>query len=174
MCCHFLLLSLLYYVYKYLNYHFHFMNASKGIFTPTSLVSLAFSDGLNIIQFTLRFAMPMIQLNIYDGIDGVLDGYDIFITDFGETEYHPDSSFSPDSTSPLDTNMSGNRLFSLDDKLDIFNEIFSIYYTIWTNFAFYYLPVVEEVFRLGLPLHITFSLISEVSMISRSYKRTLT
>jgi hypothetical protein len=130
MCYYFFLFTLLYYFYKYSIHYFSFLEAAKNDSKSTSPVAQATFDGLNIVGFTLRFLVLMIRLNIYDGIDDILDSYYIFLADFEEEEYFPDSFFSLFSTMSFDSDLNDDRSFLFEDEMDFSNDLFTIYFLV--------------------------------------------
>lgn len=137
MCYYFFLFTLIYYFYKYSIHYFSFLEASKNDSKSTSLVAQATLDGLNIVGFTLRFLVLMIRLNIYDGIDDILDSYYIFLADFEEEEYFTDSFFSLFATLSFDTDVNDDRSFLFEDEMDFSNDLFTIYFIVWGKFAYF-------------------------------------
>jgi hypothetical protein len=57
------------------------------------------NDFFSFIALTIRFLALIARLNIYDGVDDVLDSYYIFLADFDEDEYIIDLFFSVFRTS---------------------------------------------------------------------------
>ena len=62
-------------------------------------------DVLNVIGFSLRFVLLMARLNIYDGIDDILDSYYVCFIDFDEEEYYMDSFTDFSAFSYFDTDV---------------------------------------------------------------------
>ena len=169
MCYYFFLFTLLYYFYKYSIHYFSFLEAAKNDSKSTSPVAQATFDGLNIVGFTLRFLVLMIRLNIYDGIDDILDSYYIFLADFEEEEYFPDSFFSLFSTMSFDSDVNDDRSFLFEDEMDFSNDLFTIYFLVWGKFAYFWIFILEEIARVTLALYVTYLLMFEINAVNRSY-----
>ena len=111
-------------------HYFSFLEAGKNDSKSISLISQAIFDGFNIVGFTARFLVLMIRLNIYDGIDDILDSYYIFLADFEEEEYFTDSFFSLFSTLSFDTDVNDDRSFLFEDEVDFSTDLFTLYFII--------------------------------------------
>jgi hypothetical protein len=72
----------------------------------------------------------MVRLNIYDGIDDILDSYYIFMADFEEEEYFSDTFFSLFSTMSFDTDVNDDRPFLFEDESDITSDLFMLYFVV--------------------------------------------
>jgi hypothetical protein len=72
----------------------------------------------------------MVRLNIYDGIDDILDSYYIFMADFEEEEYFSDTFFSLFSTMSFDTDVNDDRSFLFEDESDITSDLFMLYFVV--------------------------------------------
>jgi hypothetical protein len=70
----------------------------------------------------------MMRLNIYDGVDDVLDSYYIFVADFDEDEYFTDLFFSAFTTLFFDNDVNDDRSFLLEDETDFTGDLFTIYF----------------------------------------------
>ena len=169
MCYYFFLFTLVYYFYKYSSHFFSFLEAAKNDSKSTSPLAQATFDGLNIVGFTLRFLVLMIRLNIYDGIDDILDSYYIFLADFEEEEYFSDSFFSLFATLTFDTDVNDDRSFLFEDEMDLITDLFTIYFIIWGKFAYFWIFILEEIARVALALYVTYLLIFEINAVNRSY-----
>ena len=169
MCYYFFLFTLFYYFYKYSIHYFSFLEAGKNDSKSISLISQAVFDGFNIVGFTARFLVLMIRLNIYDGIDDILDSYYIFVADFEEEEYLIDSFFSLFSTLSFDTDVHDDRSFLFEDETDFPTDLFSIYFIIWGKFAYFWLFILEEIARVSLAFYVTYLLMFEINAVNRAY-----
>jgi hypothetical protein len=69
----------------------------------------------------------MLRLNIYDGIDDILDSYYILLIDFDEEEYYIDSF--PDFTtfSYFDIDSQDDRSFLYQDENDLTVDFYTLY-----------------------------------------------
>jgi len=72
----------------------------------------------------------MARLNIYDGVDDILDSYYIFVADFDEDEYFIDLFFSAFSTLFFDPDLNDDRSFFFEDEMDFSGDLFTIYFII--------------------------------------------
>lgn len=111
----------------------------------------------------------MIRLNIYDGIDDILDSYYIFLADFEEEEYFSDSFFSLFATLTFDTDLNDDRSFLFEDEMDFTTDLFTIYFIVWGKFAYFWIFILEEIARVALALYVTYLLIFEINAVNRSY-----
>jgi len=82
------------------------------------------------VALTLRFLVLMIRLNIYDGVDDVLDSYYIFVADFDEDEYFTDLFFSIFTTLFFDNDVNDDRSFLFEDEIDFIGDLFTLYFII--------------------------------------------
>lgn len=169
MCFYFFLFTLSYYVYKYSFHYFSFLEAAKEGNKSVSPFSQFIFDALNIIAFVLRFLVLMARLNIYDGVDDILDSYYIFLADFEEEEYFSDSFFSLFSVMSFDTDVNDDRSFLFEDEMDLSADLFTIYFILWGKFAYFWLFILEEIARVFLALYVTYLLIFEMNAVNRSY-----
>jgi len=169
MCFYFFLFTLLYYFYRYSIHYFFFLEASKEGSAASKPFAQFVFDALNIIAFVLRFVVLMGRLNIYDGVDDILDSYYIFMTDFEEEEYFSDAFFSMFSVMSFDTDNNDDRSFLFEDEMDLSADLFSIYFILWGKFAYFWLFILEEIGRVMLALYITYILMFEMNAVNRSY-----
>ena len=94
-CFYLLLFFFFYFVYKYSIHFLSFLEAT--ISEGKSLVFALKQSGRDLINsgsLLLRVVVLVIRLNIYDGVDDVLDSYYIFVADFDDEEYFNDLFFS--------------------------------------------------------------------------------
>lgn len=169
MCFYFFLFTLVYYLFKYSFHYFSYLESPKGdsrTYSPTSQFIL---DALNFTAFTLRFVVLMVRLNIYDGIDDILDSYYIFMADFEEEEYFSDTFFSLFSTMSFDTDVNDDRSFLFEDESDITSDIFTLYFVVWGKFAYFWLFFLDEIARVSLALYVTYLLVFEINAVNRSF-----
>jgi hypothetical protein len=78
----------------------------------------------------MRFLVLMIRLNIYDGVDDILDSYYIFVADFEEDDYFIDLFFSVFTTMFFDLDNNDDRSFLLEDEVDFVGDLFTVYFVI--------------------------------------------
>lgn len=169
MCFYFFLFTLVYYFYKYSIHYFSFLEAAKRDTKATSPFSQFLFDALNIIAFILRFLVLMARLNIYDGVDDVLDSYYIFMADFEEEEYFSDAFFSLFSVMSFDTDVHDDRSFLFEDEMDFSADLFTLYFIVWGKFAYFWLFILEEIARVSLALYVTYLVLFEINAVNRSY-----
>jgi hypothetical protein len=137
MTFYFFLFTLVYYFYKYSFHYFSFLEASKVGEKGIAPFSQFLKDTLNSVGFVLRFLVLMARLNIYDGVDDILDSYYIFMADFEEEEYFSDAFFSLFSVMSFDTDVNDDRSFLFEDEMDISADLFTIYFILWGKFAYF-------------------------------------
>lgn len=129
-CFYFFLLTLIYYFYKYSIHYFTFLESSKTGISSSNLVVQFLFDALNIIAFCLRFLVLIARLNIYDGVDDILDSYYIFVADFEEEEYFSDTFFSFFSVMSFDIDVNDDRSFLFEDEMDLSTDVFLLYFLV--------------------------------------------
>lgn len=169
MCYYFFLFTMVYYLFKYSIHYFSFLESAKGEGKSTSPFSQFLFDALNIIAFMMRFLVLMVRLNIYDGVDDVLDSYYIFMADFEEEEYFSDMFFSLFSVMSFDTDVNDDRSFLFEDEMDFSSDLFTLYFILWGKFAYFWLFILEEIARVSLALYVTYLLVFEINAVNRSY-----
>lgn len=169
MCYYFFLFTMVYYLYKYSIHYFSFLEPAKGDTKSVSPFSQFLFDALNMIAFLMRFLVLMVRLNIYDGVDDVLDSYYIFMADFEEEEYFSDTFFSLFSVMSFDTDVNDDRSFLFEDEMDFSADLFTLYFLIWGKFAYFWMFILEEIARVSLALYVTYLLIFEINSVNRSY-----
>jgi len=69
----------------------------------------------------------MARLNIYDGVDDILDSYYIVFIDFDEDEYFMETFPTTMSFSFFDTDVQDDRSFMLEDEVDFVLDFYTIY-----------------------------------------------
>jgi hypothetical protein len=109
------------------------------------------------------------RLNIYDGVDDVLDSYYIFVADFDEDEYFIDLFFSMFTVLFFDNDVNDDRSFLFEDEVDFTGDLFTLYFVLWGKFAFFLLFILEVLVRTTLALYVTYLLIFEINAVNRSY-----
>ena len=171
---YFFLFTFLFYLIRYSIHFFSFLEPSKTEGRSIVWVLNQFKDDLfNTVALTLRFLVLMMRLNIYDGVDDVLDSYYIFVADFDEDEYFTDLFFSAFTTLFFDNDVNDDRSFLLEDETDFTGDLFTIYFILWGKFAFFLLFILEVLVRTTLALYVTYLLIFEINAVNRSYTEDL-
>ena len=170
LCFNLLLFFFAYFIYKYSIHFFAFLEA-----TVAEGRSLAFAikqcgrDIINSGSLLLRVVVLVIRLNIYDGVDDVLDSYYIFVADFDDDEYFNDLGFFISPILFFDGDVHDDRSLFLEDEVDLFMDLFSLYFMIWGKFALFIAFILEELGRVALALFITYLILFEVQAVNRSY-----
>jgi hypothetical protein len=137
MCYYFFLASLVYYLYKYSVHYASYLEAPKQDTKSVMPFSQFLFDSLDIVAFVVRFLVLIIRLNIYDGVDDVLDSYYIFMADFEEEEYFSDTLFSLFSVMFFDIDLNDDRSFLFEDEMDFSADLFTLYFLVWGKFAYF-------------------------------------
>jgi len=119
-----------YFLYRYSIHYFSFLEATTSKGRTIGLIKQTLSDLANTLSLMLRFLVLMIRLNIYDGVDDVMDSYFIFVMDFDDDEYFSELFFSIFSVMFFDTDVNDDRSFFLEDELDLSIDFFSIYFLV--------------------------------------------
>jgi hypothetical protein len=113
---------------KYSIHYLSFLDSSrKGTSSVMFLVGQFLFDALNLIGFSLRFILLMARLNIYDGIDDILDSYYILFIDFDEEEYYIDSFPDFSAFFYFDTDVQDDRSFLMEDENDLTVDLYVLY-----------------------------------------------
>ena len=173
LCFYFFLLTLIFYFFKYSVHFFTFLEPSKvGGRSIVWIFGQFYTDLFNTISLTMRFLVLMIRLNIYDGVDDVLDSYYIFVADFEEDEYYVDLFFSTFTTMFFDYDNNDDRSFFLEDEIDFTGDLFTLYFVLWGKFFFFLLFVLEILARMTLALYVTYLIIFEINAVNRSYSES--
>jgi len=126
-----LLFSFAYFTYKYSIHFFAFLEAT--ITEGRSLIFAIKQCGRDLINggsLLLRVVVLVIRLNIYDGVDDVLDSYYIFLADFDEEEYFNDLFFSVSPVLFFDGDTKDDRSLFLEDEFDLATDLYSLYFII--------------------------------------------
>ena len=111
----------------------------------------------------------MARLNLYDFLDDLLDSYYIFVCDFDDEEYFSDLLFSTFSVMFFDTDNHDDRSFFFEDEIDLSNDLFSLYFIVWSKFSLFLFFSIEETLRVLLAFYVTYLIIFEVQAVNRSY-----
>lgn len=159
-----------FHLWKYSTHYFSFLDASRVSNSSVMfLLGQFLFDFLNLIGFSLRFVLLMARLNIYDGVDDILDSYYILFIDFDEEEYFLDSLPDFSSFSYFDSDVQDDRSFFQEDENSLAIDLYSIYAVLWGKYVFYLAFILEEFARVGLALFVTFLLIFEINAVNRSF-----
>jgi hypothetical protein len=129
LCFNLLIFFFMYFVYKYSIHFFAFLEAT--IAEGRSILFAARQCGRDIINsgsLLLRVVVLALRLNIYDGVDDVLDSYYIFVADFDDEEYFNDLFFSISPLLFFDGDVNDDRSLFLEDEFDLSTDLFSLYF----------------------------------------------
>lgn len=159
----------LYFLYCYSIHYLAFLAASDTKQDPLSLVLQFTTDILDTVGLLLRFLVLLVRLNLYDLLDDILDSYFLFVCDFDDDEYFFDLFFSVFNLMFFEADVHDNRSFFLEDEVDSINDLFSIYFILWSKFSLFYFFSIEECLRVLLAFFITYLIIFEVQAVNRSY-----
>jgi hypothetical protein len=159
----------IYFLYRYSIHYFSFLAASDTKRETLSFFIQFGVDLLDTIGLLLRFLVLMARLNLYDFLDDLLDSYYIFFCDFDDEEYFSDLLFSTFSVMFFDTDNHDDRSFFFEDEIDLSNDLFSLYFIIWSKFSLFLFFSIEETLRVLLAFYVTYLIIFEVQAVNRSY-----
>lgn len=163
------LFTFLFHGWKYSIHYFSFLDASRMSSSSVTFIFGQFLfDMLNLFGFSLRFVLLMLRLNIYDGVDDILDSYYIVFVDFDEDEYFLETLPNASSFSFFDTDVHDDRSFLLEDESDLTVDLYTIYAVIWGKYVLYLFFILEEFARVGLALFVTYILMFEINAVNRS------
>lgn len=120
------------------------------------------NDIMDLLSLILRFYVLLFRLNVYDLLEDLFDGYYIFLGDFGD-EYLLDNLLIPLSTIEGFTLDSTEENFDFEDTSSSLSlDLIRLYYTLWGEFAYFYLFCLEEGARLILATYIIFLFVFEI------------
>ncbi len=167
---YFFLFVIFYLLYKYSLHYFSFLEASVIEGKSASFISKQFvRDISNTFALFLRFFLLLFRLNIYDGLDDILDSYYIFFCDFDDDTYYDELLIMfDDSLFYIPDNNNDANLFN-DLESDLFEDLFQKYYVTWGKFFMFWAFILEVAFRISLALYITYLIIFEVHSVNCSY-----
>lgn len=126
----FFLTVFIFFLYRYSIHYFSFLEASKKEGRNLNFLGQFGKDIINSFGLFLRFGVLIVRLNIYDGLDDVLDSYYLFFCDFNDDEYFFDLFFSIFGIIFFDTDNNDDRSFFLEDEIDFSGDLFSIYFLV--------------------------------------------
>lgn len=158
-----------YFLYRYSIHYFSFLAASDTKRESLSLFSQFAVDFLDTVGLLLRFIVLMARLNLYDFLDDLLDSYYLFVCDFDDDEYFSDLLFSIFSVMFFDTDLHDDRSFFFEDEVDLANDLFSLYFILWSKLSLFLFFAMEECVRVLLAFYVTYLIIFEVQAVNRSY-----
>jgi len=166
---YFFIYTFLYSLFKHSIHTFSFVEFTKVEGSSYFMLFQFFFDGFNVIALSLRFLVLMGRLNIYDGLDDILDSYYIFVADFDDDEYFNELLFSTFGSMSYDLDNHDDRSFLLEDESDFTLDLYSIYFIVWGKFLFFILFILDELGRMALAFFVTYLLVFEMNTPNRSY-----
>jgi len=128
------------------------------------------NDVMGAFSLIVRFYILLFRMNVYDGLEDVLDTYYIFLGDFDDDEYLNELFVSLHGTILFTLDNQDDRSFLLEDENDFSNDLFYIYYLIWGKFFYFFIYMVEEGARLSLAFYISYLMFFEIHAVNCSYK----
>lgn len=161
---------IIYLLFKYSFHYFAFLEPSvtEGKSSSFILKQLV-RDISNTFALFLRFFLLLFRLNIYDGLDDFLDSYCLFFYDFDEDIVLfnnniniSNSNYTLDNSSDLDLQDKDNNLFNIED-------FFKTYLFLFFEILYFFIFILEVLFRLSLALYILYLIIFEVHSVNCSY-----
>ena len=69
----------------------------------------------------------------------------------------------------FDSDLHDDRSFFFEDEIDLTNDLFSLYFILWSKFSLFLFFSIEECLRVLLAFFITYLIIFEVQAVNRSY-----
>lgn len=166
----FFLFIILFFLYKYSIHYFSFLEASITEGKSILFIMQQFvRDISNTFALFLRFFLLFFRLNVYDGLDDILDSYYIFFCDFDNDNYYEELLVPLDSIiyNFKDNSLDSNFINNLEN--DTIFDFFQKYYIIWGKFFMFWAFILEIVFRLTLAIYIMYLIIFEVHSVNSSY-----
>jgi hypothetical protein len=166
--CLFFLLAIVYLLYRYSTHYFSFLENSVNEGFSTSYIAKQFvRDVSNTFALFLRFFLLLFRLNIYDGLDDFLDSYYIFFSDFDEDSYGDELLFFSDFFYFFSDNRE-DVIFYQPVEFDWWFDLYSKYFIIFGKIFFFWVFILEEIFRVSLALYISYLIIFEVHAVNIS------
>jgi len=155
---------------KYSIHYFAFLEASFTEGKTASFISKQFvRDISNTFALFLRFFLLILRLNIYDGLDDFLESYYIPLCDFDCDNYYDECLVLFDSSLFFVKDNSIDAGLTTELESDSMLDIFSIYYITVGKYSFFWILILEEIFRVSLALYISYLIIFEVHSVNVSY-----
>ena len=159
-----------YLVFKYSVHYFSFLEASDIRGRSVSFVlKQFFRDIMGTIGLFLRFFILLFRLNVYDNLDDFFDSYYIFVGDFDEDEYSNELFLSPSVLLFFELDASDDSSFLLEDDIDMFPDLFLLYFISWSKLFLFLAFILEEIFRVALALYISYIIIFEIHSTNYAY-----
>jgi hypothetical protein len=166
---YFFLFIIIYLLFKYSFHYFAFLEPTVTEGKSNLFILKQFvRDISNTFALFLRFFLLLFRLNIYDGLDDFLDSYALFFYDFDEDNL----LFSSNININDDFNFSNSFDNNNQDKeitLFIFEDLFKNYLLYFFEIIYFFIFILEELFRLSLALYILYLIIFEVHSVNCSY-----
>ena len=167
--CYFFLFIIGYLLFKYSIHYFAFLENSVSEGFSTSFIAKQFvRDVSNTFALFLRFFLLLFRLNIYDGLDDFLDSYYIFFIDFDEDSYFDELLFNFNFFFYCSDNRE-DLIFYAPAEYNFWLDLYSKYFIIFGKLFFFWLFILEEIFRVSLALYISYLIIFEVHAVNTSY-----
>lgn len=167
--CYFFLFIIFYLLYKYSIHYFAFLENSVSDGYSTSFIAKQFvRDVSNTFALFLRFFLLLFRLNIYDGLDDFLDSYYIFFIDFDEDSYFDELFFNFNFFFYFSDNRE-DVIFYNPTEYSFWSDLYSKYFIIFGKIFFFWLFILEEIFRVSLALYISYLIVFEVHAVNTSF-----
>jgi len=165
----FFLFIIIYLLFKYSLHYFAFLEPTVTEGKSNLFILKQFvRDMSNTFALFLRFFLLLFRLNIYDGLDDFLDSYALFFYDFDEdnllfnSNNYNNNDFNCDNSSDLNQQDKEITLFNFED-------LFKSYLLYFFEIIYFFIFILEELFRLSLALYILYLIIFEVHSVNCSY-----
>ena len=166
---YFFLFIIIYLLFKYSFHYFAFLEPTVTEGKSNLFILKQFvRDISNTFALFLRFFLLLFRLNIYDGLDDFLDSYALFFYDFDEDNLLFSSSININDDFNFNNSLDNNN----QDKeitLFIFEDLFKNYLLYFFEIIYFFIFILEELFRLSLALYILYLIIFEVHSVNCSY-----
>lgn len=170
--CFFFAFLIVFLLYKYSIHYFSFLENSVTEGYNSSFIAKQFvRDFSNTFALFLRFFLLFFRLNIYDGLDDFLDSYYIFFIDFDEDSYFDEIFFFQDFFFFFSDNRE-DVIFYQNLEFEWWGDLYSKYFILFGKFFFFWLFILEEIFRVSLALYISYLIIFEVHAVNISFNES--
>ena len=158
-------------IFKYSVHYFSFLESSFTEGKSSSFIAKQFvRDVSNTFALFLRFFLLLLRLNIYDGLDDFLESYFIAFCDFDCDTYYDELVIYFDSSLfYIKDNSTDSGIFT-EVESDLLEDVFHKYFVISGKMFFFWILILEEVFRVSLALYISYLIVFEVHAVNVSFK----
>lgn len=167
------LLLILFLTYRYAVHFFSFLEASDVSGRSVSFIAKQFfRDFMGALGLFLRFFILIFRLNVYDNLDDLLESYYIVVCDFDDDLYWGDFFFLFCNRLFFFSGYEDDRSLYGESELDSYYDLFVLFFLLFTKLVFFLFFILEEIFRVGLALYISYLIVFEVHAANANYRES--